>query len=280
MKLKELPGSLLTGYRLARMPIETLHTVSGECLPVIVTLTSIPSRLKTLHLTIRSLLAQRAKAQKVILWLNGELKGTLPDSLLALEGPLFEVRFAGMTCSHRKLVYSLDAFPGSILVTCDDDVMYDSQWLELLYRDHLKHPEAIIAHECRRITCDIGGKVLPYKQWPMEENVDTTAPNMMPIGYGGVLYPPGCLFRDVCNAELYLQLTPRADDIWFKAMSFLQGTPVRRCSVPARKPLPIAGSQRISLKKTNVRRDGNREQWEAVSSHYGIRCVDGVLCQS
>jgi hypothetical protein len=274
MKLKEYPASLLTSHRLSRLPYDALHRRSGTALPLIVSLTSIPSRLGRLHLTIRSLLARHQQADKVVLWLNDALRGTLPDSLAQLEGPLFEIRFAGLTSSHRKLVHALDAFPGATIVTCDDDVMYDATWLARLHHDHRRYPDAVIAHQCRRISYDAAGAVLPYRDWPTETRVDVTSPDLMPVGYGGVLYPPDCLFGDVRDAELFLKLAPAADDIWFKAMSLLRGTSVRRSSQPGDKPLPVIGSQTISLRKTNIGLDRNREQWDAVSSHYAIPRVD------
>ena len=276
MKLKEYPASLLASRRLARLSHEQLHRRSGTTLPLIVSLTSIPSRLRTLHLTIRSLLARERQAEKVVLWLNNALRDALPDSLARLEGPLFEIRFAGLTSSHRKLVHALDAFPGRTIVTCDDDVMYDSTWLARLHDDHRRHPDAIIAHQCRRISYDDAGAVLPYREWPTESRVDVTSPDLMPVGYGGVLYPADSLFRDVCNAELFLKLAPQADDIWFKAMSLLRGTHVRRSAKPADKPVPVIGSQTVSLQRTNIRLDRNRAQWEAVAAHYGIQRPDSL----
>ena len=276
MKLKEYPASLWTSHRLSRVPYESLHRPSDITLPLIVSLTSIPSRLGRLHLTIRSLLAGEQKPEKVVLWLNHALRGELPDSLRRMEGPLFEIRFAGLTSSHRKLVHALDAFPGATIVTCDDDVMYDATWLVRLHNDHRRYPDSVIAHQCRRIAYDDTGSLLPYRQWPTETRTDVTSPNLMPVGYGGVLYPPDCLHRDVGNADLFLSLAPDADDIWFKAMSLLRGTAVRRSSQPGDKPVPIIGSQAVSLRKTNIGLDRNREQWEAVSAHYSIPRLVGV----
>lgn len=276
MKLKEFPASLRTSRRLSRLPYDLLHRRSATPLPLMVSLTSIPSRLGRLHLTIRSLLAGEQKAVKVVLWLNHALRGAVPDSLGRMEGPLFEIRFAGLTSSHRKLVHALDAFPGTTIVTCDDDVMYDSTWLVRLHDDHRRHPDSVIAHQCRRISYDEAGSLLPYRHWPTETRTDVASPNLMPVGYGGVLYPPDCLFRDVCNADLFLTLAPVADDIWFKAMSLLRGTSVRRSSQPGDKPVPIIGSQAVSLQKANIGLDRNREQWEAVSAHYSIPRLDGV----
>lgn len=269
MKLKEYPQSLFTAYKLLALKPERFHAVQ-ESLPIIVSLTSIPSRLSTVHLTIRSLLAQSHKPQRIVLWLNEKLRDQVPDTLTDLEGELFQIRYAQLECSHRKLVHARSAFPGELVVTCDDDVMYDHRWLVNLYQDHIRHPRSVIAHECRRIQLDANGAALPYKLWPVERQPGACGRQLLPIGYGGVLYPPNSLHPDVDNAELYLKLAPKADDLWFKAMSYLAGTETRRASQPSHKPIPVIRSQRDSLKRSNVKQDANRVQWHAICEHYNF----------
>jgi hypothetical protein len=270
MKLKELPVSWWTARKLARLTADELINAKAQRLPVIVSLTSIPSRLGIIHLTIRSLLAQLFAAEKIILWLHDSLRSQLPQSLRELEGDVFEIRYVNLTCSHRKLIHSLELYPDKIIVTCDDDLMYDSTWLERLYQSHTQHPKDIIAHECRLIKFIGQGQPAPYNEWKTESRADITEPWLMPVGYGGVLYPPHCLYSDVQNRELFLHLTPKADDLWFKAMSHLAGTHTRRSANPGKKPIPIIASQKDSLKKTNVRQDGNYMQWVALCKHYGF----------
>jgi len=267
MKLKQYPQSLFTAYKLLTLQPERLHVVQ-EPLPIIVSLTSIPSRLSTVHLTIRSLLAQSHKPERIVLWLNEKLRGQIPETLAALEGALFQIRYAELECSHRKLVHARSAFPGELVVTCDDDVMYEPRWLVNLYRDHVRYPQSIIAHECRRIQLSANGAPLPYKLWPVERRPGVCERQLLPVGYGGVLYPPGSLHADVDNADLYLKLAPKADDLWFKAMSYLAGTQTRRASEPSHKPIPVIRSQRDSLQRSNVKQDANRVQWQAICEHY------------
>lgn len=269
MKLKEYPRSLLTAYKLLTLPPERLDAMQKP-LPIIVSLTSIPSRLSTVHLTIRSLLAQSHKPERIVLWLNESLRNQIPKALARLEGALFQIRYADLECSHRKLVHARSAFPGELVVTCDDDVMYDRHWLVNLYRDHVRYPQSIIAHECRRIQSDASGAPLPYKLWPVEHQPGACGRQLLPVGYGGVLYPPASLHADVDNADLYLKLAPRADDLWFKAMSHLAGTQTRRASEPSHKPIPVIRSQRDSLQRSNVKQDANRVQWHAICEHYNF----------
>lgn len=271
MKLKQLPASLWMAHRLKGFDSRTLNTRSGAALPVIISLTSIPSRLKAVALTVRSLLLQDVAAEQVILWLHEGLRQQIPASLAELEGDLFSIRYVDLTCPHRKLIHTLALYPDKTIVTCDDDLMYRADWLRRLYQDHRRYPDAIIAHECRKIEFETCGTPKPYNQWPVEQGCDVTDPWFMSIGYGGVLYPPGALHDDVQRRELFLTLTPRADDLWFKAMSLMRGTDVRRSSMPGLKPVSILGTQRNSLKRTNVRREGNTQQWRALYEHYNLQ---------
>lgn len=270
MKLKELPVSLWTAWKLKHLTISKLKNFQPS-VPVIISLTSIPSRLGTLHLVIRSLLNQTQQAEKILLWLHEDLKQTIPTKLHELKCEKFEIHFVNQHCSHRKLVHALEQFPTKTIVTCDDDLMYNTSWLERLYNDHQRHPNRVIAHECREIAYSPQGALLNYSEWKTQTQPGVSSPWMMPIGYGGVLYPPNTLHKDTTNADLYLKLAPRADDLWFKAMSHLKGTITQRSSNPGQKPIPIAGSQKVSLKHTNVRENGNYQQWKAICDHYQIQ---------
>ncbi len=277
MKLKEFPGSVWRAFQLTRMKLVELHKSSTEDLPVIVSFTSIPSRFHVIHLTVRSILAGTHKPEKVVLWLNEQLKHQVPKRLQNLVGDKFEINYVEGNLPHRKLVHSLVCFPEKIIVTCDDDMMYAPSWLHSLYKDHLRNPADIIANECRAIAYDNQGQLLPYKEWRNELQKGVSYDSTLPIGYGGVLYPPHCFHTDVCNAELYIALAPKADDLWFKAMSHLKGTLSRRASNPVQKPIPIANSQSVSLKSTNVKQDGNRLQWVAISQHYRLEAFKPFL---
>ncbi|MBU2984942.1 glycosyltransferase family 2 protein [Saccharophagus degradans] len=271
MKLKELPLSLKTAWRLRRTPIEKLGFDAAPAPSgLVISLTSIESRLARLDLTIRSLLAQDMAATKVMLWLHHSLKAKLPAKLLALVGQRFEIHYSNETCSHRKLVETLRLNFEQTVVTCDDDVMYPTDWLRRLVDAHIAFPNCIVAHECREINYDEQGKLQPYSQWNSAAPNSSKA-NTLAIGYGGVLYPPKALPVQVLDRAEYDRLAPRADDLWFKAMSLLNGTQVRRTENCRPKPVPVIASQGVSLKKHNVREDGNFIQWQALDNHFNLK---------
>ena len=48
--------------------------------------------------------------------------------------------------SYRKLIPTLKKYPNNMIVTADDDLIYNKDWLEKLYKAHLKYPKDIVAH--------------------------------------------------------------------------------------------------------------------------------------
>ena len=236
---------------------------------VIISLTTIPYRLPKLHFVIRSLLNQTVSFNKIILWINEDLEFKVPNSLNKLQSDRFEIKFSKSNSSHRKLVETLKIYPNKNIVTCDDVLMYPNDWLERLLMEHDKHPEAIVAHMCRTFTFDKNG-LMPYRKWRSEvlgESSDRT----LAIGYGGVFYPPYSLHDDVLNESLYMKLAPKADDLWFKAMALKKGTSVFKSAQPNPQPTPIIFTQKYSLKKENIGKDANREQWMNISDYYGMK---------
>lgn len=271
MKLKEYPPSLMRMARLWWLDPEQLNQPTPNDLPLIVSCTSIPSRFKVLDKTIKSVLSQNTPPKKMVLWLHSRHRGAIPDSLSALIGSKFSIQFTELDSPHCKLVPSLQTYPGETFVTCDDDLMYEPDWLETLWQSHLSHPKSVIAHIARQITKDEKtGAILPYKAWPMIKQRSYCHKNLLPLGFGGVLYPANMLPSEATNKELYLKLAPKADDLWFRAVAIHHGIEARTSDSSPEPPYPMPNSQKVSLKKTNVREDGNRLQWEALTNTFKL----------
>lgn len=270
MKIKELPNSLVCSLNLLRISKKKLGLNAKNHNPrVIVSLTSIPYRIPRLHLVIRSLLNQNTSFNKIILWLHKSLQGKLPKKLTSLQSGRFEIRFSIGTSSHRKLVETLKIYPNEYIVTCDDDMMYPSDWLERLLETQSIHPNAVIAHMCRVIRYK-SDELMPYKTWESEVSGQGSLMTLA-VGAGGVLYPPNCLHEDITNESLYHQLAPKADDLWFKAMSLMKGTIIFNTKQSFPEPVPIMLTQKYSLKKSNVLKDENKSQWMKIAQHYNLK---------
>ena len=67
-----------------------------------------------------------------------------------------------------------------------------------------------------------------------------------------------------------MAVAPRADDLWFKAISILSNRSIRRTTDCEPMPIPILGSQKVALKRDNIKGDQNRAQWLAISEALNI----------
>jgi hypothetical protein len=229
VKIKTFFRSVFSSVRLACISGDQLgKNASPAMVDVIISLTSIPSRLSALHLTIKSLLNQGVSFEKIVLWLHQDLKDNLPTALQNLQ----------------------------------DD------WLLRLLESWQHTPDDIVAHRCRKILIE-NGEIMPYASWHSESTGGSSALTIA-VGWGGILYPPGSLDDRVLDRDTYMRLSPKADDLWYKAMATLKGTAVRKSRNPYPAPIPIIASQGISLRKKNIGEDLNRVQFLALVKEYNL----------
>ncbi len=195
---------------------------------LIVSLTSFPDRIKTIHITINTLLNQTVKPDKIILWLaDSQFKNKendLPESLLKLKDSGLEIKWFEDIRSYKKLIPALIEFPDDIIVTADDDLYYQKDWLESLYSSYLKNPDCIHT----RRACGINLKDNELKVTPhyANNNYKSTYLNQL-MGGAGTLYPPHSLYKDVLNIDEIKTLIPTHDDIYFWIMAILNHTKIK-----------------------------------------------------
>lgn len=209
---------------------------------LIVSLTSFPARIKTVRYTIESVMLQNKKANMIVLWLGCDQfparEKNLPKSLLRLKQFGLTIKWCKDIRSYTKLIPSLEAFPDDIIVTVDDDVWYPPEWLERLYNSYLLEPNYIHAHRCLQVT-SAHGSIDKYVNWKFQ-NYAPQVPSYLWhfTGTGGVLYPPHCFHKDICDREKFLSMAPSVDDIWFWAMSVLHHT---KCKIVERNIFDFEG---------------------------------------
>lgn len=198
---------------------------------IIVSLTSYPERMYDLKYTLYSLLKQSLKPDKVILWLAREQypnkEQDISDAILNMQKWGLSIMWCEDIKSYKKLIPTMQMYPDDIIVTADDDIFYPENWLELLYNSYLKNPECIHSHRahCVRV---VDGQLAPYSSWE-KEVISTEKPyQVFPTSGSGVLYPPcGWAHKDITDKELFMKLSPGADDVWFWAMGVLNHTKVK-----------------------------------------------------
>ena len=239
--------------------------------PLVVSLTSFPKRYGTLPLTLKSLLKQTVKADKVVLWIAEEDMATLPDEVLELRGAGLEIRSCENLRSFKKLVPALQENPNRYLVTADDDVYYEKDWLEKLVTGAHKHPKYVISHRTHQITYDVNGRIKPYGQWKHNISRKGASRENFATGVSGVLYPPNSFHPMTTDKSVFMRICATTDDIWFHWMARLTGTEVYHLG-PKRRIVEWPSSQEISLRSHNHGQDhlnGNDTAIEAMIEHFG-----------
>lgn len=197
---------------------------------MIVSLTSFPERINEVKYTIFSLLNQTVRPNKVILWLATvqfpRKEQELPKELLKFRRYGLEIRWTDDIKSYKKLIPAVKEYSEKIIVTVDDDIYYQENWLEKLYNEHLIYPDDIVAQRCHRITIE-KEKILPYSLWKHCIVTVQAAFSNFFTGSGGVLYPPHSFYKDMLKNNLFMKICPTADDIWFWAMCVLNDKKIR-----------------------------------------------------
>ena len=87
---------------------------------LIVSLTTYPKRFNVVYLTIESLMNQTMKPDKIILWLKKEelSYGKIPQKILKLKSRGLDIRIVNENLrSYKKLVYAVEEFPTSNIIT-------------------------------------------------------------------------------------------------------------------------------------------------------------------
>lgn len=240
-------------------------------LNMIISLTSYPARIKTVHQTIYSLLTQSICADEVILWLAEEQfpnqEKDLPQELLALTKIGLKIEWCHDIKSFKKLIPALKKYPEAIIITADDDVLYPKDWLEKLLLSYVKNPKAVHCHRAHCMTF-ADNRLKPYSEWIWHIKNDILNYNNLFTGVGGVLYPPHCLYQDVLNEEKFMHLCPQADDIWFWAMAVKNNTPIKVVENNITKLNFVDGTQEQALWHSNVQGGQNDVQLQNVLQEY------------
>lgn len=241
----------------------------------IVSLTSYPKRINVVHEVIESLLGQTFKVKKIVLWLAESQfpnrEKDLPKNLLDLNEANFnfEIGWCEDLRSYKKLIPTLKKYPNTVIITVDDDLIYDKTMIEKLYKTHLKYPKDIICHRAHYILFN-KKEIKPYKEWLFDCQCKKASFNLFQTGAGAVLYPIGCFYKDITNATLFKNLSFDTDDIWFWAMSVLNNTKIRFANKNISSLNYIAGTQNDGLCINNVDNGNNDKNIQKVLNHYPL----------
>lgn len=195
----------------------------------IISFTTYPARMERVFQTIDSLFDQIEVADKIILCLavdEWNSRKELPDWLENYKKRGLEILWGEKNLKpHTKYFYSMQKFPEDIIITVDDDLIYNNKTTYTLIQSYIQYPDCVSANRVHVISFDENKNLLPYMQWKQQFQHCVLQPNMalLPTGVAGVLYPPHCLGKEAFDVHLIEDLCPTTDDLWLKIMCAKNG---------------------------------------------------------
>lgn len=261
----------------------TLHTSQSGVSPknddeqaeIIISLTTHGRRLSDAWLAIESVMQGTVLPHRIILWIDEKRKQEpLPILIQNQQRRGLEVCYTQDLGPYTKLIPALQEYPDATIVTIDDDILYPADMLEGLINASVRHPQAICANRVVEMTTDKKGNVAPLRSWLQTKNFDQACDNFFFEAVAGVLYPAHSLFAETTNRDLFMQLTPTADDIWFNAMARKQQTPI--VAVNEHNELPYLWvnesmqSDALHIQNNNPQKPLNDLQFQSVWSYFGL----------
>lgn len=241
----------------------------------IVSLTTFPQRVDKVWITIESIFRQTRKPNAILLWLSKKEfphPERLPKKLLNLKKRGLIIKFCeGNIMPHKKYYYSMKKYNKAKVITIDDDIIYPKTFLEDLISCHEKFPESVCCTIARKITTNSKDGLSDYKKWKYVKQNTMPSFSFVPIGAGGVLYPPQILHEDVFDLHVLKQLALKTDDLWLKIMAIRNCTKTVCCSGNYnRNFLSIIGSQKSNLMERNISEGDNNRVINDLLAYYNI----------
>ena len=245
---------------------------------IIVSLTSYPARFQTIIPTLKSLLMQDTKPDRIILWYDCD-SSAITKEMHAMEQYGIEFIHIPMNLKpHNKYYFAFRNFPEDLIITVDDDIVYPHDLIRSLFETHQRFPDCVVARRAHLITFE-GNEMKPYNNW-IFEYPENEVPGflLLATGVGGVLYPPGCMDERVFDLD-GIHSCLNADDIWLRYMEWLHGTKVVVAAAGDGMRLPplVQGSQTTGLCQTNVDRSQNDEYISHMNQVYGSQVKQTLL---
>ncbi|SRR6056297_3331810 len=228
LKITYTDTFLVTPYRLSSFFNKSYGLYKGPPREkkLVVSLTSYPPRFPYLHICLESLLTQSVKPDMIVLWIyKGDME-LLPGSVLKLKKRGITIKKTPEDLKQfKRTYYAFQEHKNHCIILCDDEIIYPSWFIKDIYNKWKKYPECISAYRTLDIIKTGAQSLAPYDTWPFSTETNPSL-KLLPIGTGGILYPPGSLSDMVFDTGLRQKLSPTSDDCWNKTCSLLNNTKV------------------------------------------------------
>lgn len=245
------------GKKIEPLPSEP---ISEDRKKVIVSLTTIPSRITSSLFVVRLMMNQTVRPNEIHLYLGKDKfqKENLPDEIKNQTKIGLKIKFVEDIGPHTKYFYAIHENPEAIVITVDDDILYPLNLIETLLECYYKYPRAVSCIRAHEIKFDCNYELLPYNSW-VNKVSGRTAPShkLLATGVGGVLYPANILPEETFDIDAINRDCLKADDIWLKFMEWRKRVPVVKAQKKRGKLLIINNTQEITLLRDNVSNNRN-----------------------
>ncbi len=242
---------------------------------LIVSMTSIPSRIEKVWITVESILRQTYKPDKIILWLaEDEFRDIkLPDRLVEQKKCGLEIYYCDNLKAYKKIYFAAKEYSDDYIVTIDDDIIYAEDMLEKLVKTYKKNPGGIICHRSHCIK-KRKGRLRPYNEWinygdRKHIGGKYSFENFFTSG-AGTFFPVFRLNREILNRDAFMELAPYADDVWLNFCAWISGIRTINTKGILGHIITIKSSSDQGLSRSNVMYRRNDEQIERVLEYLEI----------
>lgn len=224
---------------------------------IIISLTSMPNRINQICFCIESLIRQKMKPYKIILWIEHENVELFKEKLSKYFKYGLEVRGCDDIKPHKKYYYAFKEFYNDIVITVDDDVFYPNYLISDLIESAKVNNNSIICYRAHQITFK-NNKICKYSDWNGQSpRIKGPSHELIATGVGGILYRPRLFSKEVFNIDEFTKSCLYADDLWLKAMEIISDIKVAKVKAFTKEWATIKNSQINSLAKINVNDNRN-----------------------
>lgn len=195
-----------------------------KSIPISICFTSFPKRINKVWLVIECLLRQSLQPEEVRLYLSKEqfkCLDELPKNLKKYINNYFLKVYLveNDIKSHKKYWYAINDNVNRPIILVDDDIIYSSDTIKLLWENSKLHTDCVIACYCHKIKWDNNTKlILPYSKWKGKVNIGDKGVDIFFGSGGGTYFPYNSLLNANESIDILSKICPLADDIWLNAI--------------------------------------------------------------
>lgn len=229
--------------------IKLVTTTCKEFLPnkVVVSFTTWKKRDVFVPAVLDNFINQTKLPNKIVCWLSEDEYGgrNIPETILPyVENKTIEVRWVkeNVYCHKRHEIFKENDNCVNIII--DDDILYDTDYVEKLYNASLKHPNSVICYISNKIKYTKTGREF----LPVEEN-----PSVLNYYLSGMsCFPPFTFPKEsFLHTDKRGGIATKCDDSWISAWLFKEKTPIYAVYGRDKKWVDIKDAQYCSLWNEN-----------------------------